>query len=168
MSRPPPVPKPVVCRKCGVANPPGVMRCEQCKASLRPLALGAICLLGVLGSILLAIGCLWCWMSLKEWSVLAIYYSVGIAVGTFQTILYWELGHGAWWAWITTQILLGLSVIGDMQVITWASHQVYATAGMVFGFTHLFLALIFIGYLQMKRVRAFCGARVAAGPQPGA
>ena len=147
----------VVCRKCGAANAHGLVRCEKCRASLRPLALGVISIFGVLGGVLaVAGGFLVCYTTTVD--LLFIASVIAIFVGLIQVVLFSSLGGGAYWAWVAAQVLLGFSILGDIIVIGQTAHTNAAPVGLAFGLIHLLLCVVFLGYLHTSRVREFCGA----------
>ncbi len=133
------------CRKCGSLNPIGTIRCRGCRASLRPSLLA----LAALGSV--TIGLLAALADLETSVLPAVLQVCWIP-------LVWGLAYGRYWAWIGTQVLLGLSFsVNSIAIVAQTGSYDWVNAVVLTEFVKscIFIAFWMI-YLYRPRVRTFC------------
>jgi nucleoside transporter len=153
----------VKCPNCGAGHNPGVFRCEQCNASLRPALLGFLTIPGLIGSTLLAVFCvalvvraIWSMATgTTEGALVIVAGAFGIAISLLGFAVFLGLRRGKYWAWEVIQVLMvagiAYSIIRALDDSVWVIVVVVQTA----------ITAALLAYLRSSGVRAFCSVGAA-------
>ena len=134
----------VRCPKCAEGHPPGVFRCSRCSASLRPVFLGIVT---IVGPLLLAIQILGLLAQIENNPVAVL----GVLINCVGIAVLIGLRFGRYWAWVTIQILWVINIAFTVFVAL-GTHPALLVVALV---QALIIAALW-AYIHTDRVKAFC------------